>query len=68
MGRLKRLNFYNLYYFSRVQPQLHYKDIENIKPLGWATEGLWLPNHVNDGFLFSRYAFPEKKIIRTPIV
>lgn len=41
--------------WTRLQPQLQFKDVHNITPIGYATEGLWLPSSVNPGFLFGRY-------------
>lgn len=41
--------------WGRLQPQLQFKDVHNITPLGFATEGLWLPSGINEAFLFSRY-------------
>jgi hypothetical protein len=41
--------------WNRLQPQMQFKDVHNITPLGFATEGLWLPSGMNQAFLFSRY-------------
>eukprot|EP01102_Stenamoeba_stenopodia_P014955 TRINITY_DN5046_c0_g1_i2.p1 TRINITY_DN5046_c0_g1~~TRINITY_DN5046_c0_g1_i2.p1 ORF type:complete len:785 (+),score=152.83 TRINITY_DN5046_c0_g1_i2:217-2571(+) len=41
--------------WRRILPHLKQKDIENVTPLGWATEGIWLPVMLNDCFLFSKY-------------
>lgn len=41
--------------WGRLLTQLKSQDIFNVAPLGWATEGTWLPVALNECFLCSRY-------------
>ena len=41
--------------WRRILPHLKAEDIANLVPLGWATEGTWLPVALNECFLFSGY-------------
>ncbi len=41
--------------WNRTQPQLQFKDIHNITPMGFGTAGLWLPVRINKAFVCSQY-------------
>lgn len=41
--------------WARVLPHLLEKDIRDVTPVGFGTQGTWLPIGVNHCFLFSRY-------------
>jgi len=41
--------------WPRIQQYLTPADIENIAPYGFGKEGIWLPVHLNEAFMISRY-------------
>jgi len=41
--------------WPRIQRYLTPADIENIAPYGFGKEGIWLPVHLNEAFMISRY-------------
>jgi hypothetical protein len=41
--------------WSRLLPHLRETDVANVTPIGFATQGTWMPLGVNECLLFSRY-------------
>lgn len=46
--------------WARVLPHLKEADVANVTPVGFATQGTWLPIGVNECLLFSRYQNAQK--------